>query len=316
MNPRPATKERKKKLYAFTSLDAAGQGRKTQILFLMVSLLAHGFFFSGMLFFQHFERTKPLPKVIQVDLVSFIPGTEGAAEIPQPPTKKAVEAEPEKATETAEVPLDAKSAPDPAETTAPEPVATLKPEISLKTKPKNLKEIMAATEKKREEKKEKKPEKQPKPEVNPEKELEKARQKIAEKVDTQNEQQISNALKRLKESVAARGSEGDQGQGSGSSQKGYKPMDLYKMVLQSAIQQNWVFNDVLAQMDQNLQVTILIKILKSGEIRDITYETRSGNRYLDESAKKAIERANPLPELPQGMRSFDVGVIFTPKGLK
>jgi len=69
-------------------------------------------------------------------------------------------------------------------------------------------------------------------------------------------------------------------------------------------------------MNQNLEVRILIKILKSGEIRDIIYETKSGNRYLDESAKKAIKKANPLPALPGGMRSYDVVVIFTPKGLK
>ena len=88
------------------------------------------------------------------------------------------------------------------------------------------------------------------------------------------------------------------------------------MVLGSQIEQNWVFNDTLARIDQNLEVRILIKILKSGEIRDIIYETRSGNQYLDESAKKAIKKTNPLPPLPPGMYSYDVVVIFTPKGLK
>ncbi len=88
------------------------------------------------------------------------------------------------------------------------------------------------------------------------------------------------------------------------------------MILGAKIEQNWVFNDALARMDQNLEVRILIKILKSGRIRDIIYETRSGNRYLDDSAKKAIKKADPLPQLPAGMRSYDVVVIFTPKGLK
>jgi TonB family protein len=87
-------------------------------------------------------------------------------------------------------------------------------------------------------------------------------------------------------------------------------------VLQSSIQQNWVFNETLAGLDQNLEVRILIKILKNGEIRDIIYETRSGNPYLDQSAKRAIQRANPLPSLPPGMTSYDVVVIFTPKGLR
>jgi len=80
--------------------------------------------------------------------------------------------------------------------------------------------------------------------------------------------------------------------------------------------QNWVFNDILARMDKNLEVVVLIKILKNGEIRDIIYETKSGNRYLDESAKKAIKKSNPLPPLPAGRRSYDLGLIFTPRGLK
>jgi colicin import membrane protein len=98
--------------------------------------------------------------------------------------------------------------------------------------------------------------------------------------------------------------------------QGYSPLDLYKLALQSAIEQNWVFNDMLARMDQHLEVRVMIKILKSGEIRDIAYETKSGNRYLDESAKKAIHRANPLPKLPAGEASWDLVVIFTPKGMK
>ena len=317
MDSRPGLKDRKKILHGFTGLEGTGQDKKTLALFFLVSLLAHGLFFTGIMFFHHFERTQPLPKVIRVDLVSVIPGPEGKTKTPESAMKKSQTPEPKALTETAEIPLDSKPAQEQPQEPVPEPVATLKPDISLKTKPKNLKEIMAAKEKeKKKEEDKKKPEKRLKPKADPEKELEKARQQIAEKLEAQEEQQISDALKRIQESVKSHGSGTGQGQGSGSPQKGYKPIDLYKMVLQSAIEQNWVFNDVLARMDQDLQVRILIKILKSGEIRDITYETRSGNRYLDESAKKAIKRASPLPELPQGMRSYDVVVIFTPKGLK
>ncbi len=91
---------------------------------------------------------------------------------------------------------------------------------------------------------------------------------------------------------------------------------LYQTILKSIISQNWVFNDAMARMNQNLEVEVLIKILKSGEIRDVTFMTKSGNQYLDESAKKAIQRSNPLPELPKGMPGYDLIVNFTPKGLK
>lgn len=106
------------------------------------------------------------------------------------------------------------------------------------------------------------------------------------------------------------------GTNSDNEKKKYKAIDLYNLVIGSAIEQNWIFNDILAKMDQDLEVRILIKILKSGEIRDIIYETKSGNRYLDESAKKAVKKANPLPRLPAGLHSYDVGLIFTPKGLQ
>jgi TonB family protein len=148
------------------------------------------------------------------------------------------------------------------------------------------------------------------------KSLEVARKNLEKKIGDQNKNAIAEALSRLEKKKQDRGTTKQKGKVSaGVGEKGYKPIDRYKMVLGSEIEQNWVFNDILAGLDQNLEVRILIKILKSGEIRDIIYETKSGNRYLDESAKKAIKKTNPLPPLPPGMRSYDVVVIFTPRGL-
>ncbi len=165
--------------------------------------------------------------------------------------------------------------------------------------------------------------KKTKPKVDTQKELKKAREALVKKVEDQNQEQISDALKRMRAAIKKKEADVNSkglgtgvGQGTGIGKQGSDPILLYQMVLKSAIEQNWVFNDIMARMDKNLEVRILIKILKSGEIRDITYETKSGNQYLDESAKKAINRSNPLPELPKGMASYDVGVIFTPKGLK
>ncbi len=323
MEYRPGLKEDKDKAKrGFSGPDHKIRDRKTMGVFILISILAHGLCFSAILFFHHIEINKPVPKVVRVDLVSFVPSATGPV---SQPVKEPVSQSPDMAggipTKTA--PDLEEIVPDPVASPEPEPLAMLKPDVSLKAKPKNLKDILAAKEKQRNQKKSKKktPRKKLKPKVDAEKVLKEARQKIAQKIDAQKEQQIATALKRIQESVETRGDAAgadgpNQYSGAVSGKKGYKPIDLYKMVLQSAIEQNWVFNDVLAQMDQTLQVRILIKILKSGEIRDITYETRSGNRYLDESAKKAIKRANPLPELPQGMRSYDVVVIFTPKGLK
>ncbi|MDA3789087.1 MAG: TonB family protein [Desulfobacula sp.] len=292
---------------------------KTGIIFFSVSLIVHALFFYGIIFFQQFRLSKPMPPFVQVDLVSFsaepvtreLPGKEETfKEIPKETHKETPKEE--------EIPITPLPAtPPPAKIRE---IPSITPDVSLKTKPKNLKDLMAQQEKKKkasEEKIKEKPVKKRPP--DPDKILDKARKNLEKEIENQNKTKIAQALNRIQKKVQDQGTT-KQGEGSqasaGPGKKGYTPIDLYKMVLGSQIEQNWVFNDTLARLDQNLEVRILIKILKSGEIRDIIYETRSGNQYLDESAKKAIKKTNPLPSLPPGMYSYDVVVIFTPKGLK
>lgn len=297
------------------------EGRAGFFIICFGSLIVHCLLFAGVVALHDFELTKPKARVVQVDLVSFFSGPAGdpsdfpALPEPQPESTPNAHSASESAVPVSKKPAQAK------ENTKPRPVPTLKPDISLKSKPKNLKELMAVKEKpkkkelQKKEPVEKKPAEKLKPKPAPEKKLEQAREALAKKVEDQQQEQILQAFKRLQAAVAKQGG-ASQGQGTGSGNYGKDPMALYKMLLKSALEQNWVFNDTLAQMDQALEVRIMIKILKSGEIRDIVFETKSGNRYLDESAKKAIKRANPLPELPQGMKHYDVVVGFTPKGLK
>ncbi|MCP4671193.1 MAG: TonB family protein [Desulfobacula sp.] len=280
--------------------NSGNHGRNIGILFIIISVFAHGLFFFSLIFFQDFKLPKSMPPVIQIDLVSFAPEP-----VLEDSAKKEVESS--KGGVTIKKAVIKKKQ---------RQIPTIKPDISLKTKPKNLKALIASKKKKITKKKEKKPVKKvkPKKEVDPDKALKKARDELEKKVEDQNQERLAQALQRLQKKVKGQGTQ--QNSGDENAKKGYKPIDLYKMVLGSAIEQNWVFSDVLARMDQNLEVRILVKILKSGVIRDIIYETRSGNRYLDESAKKAIKKANPLPQLPAGRHSYDVIVIFTPKGLK
>ncbi|CCK79515.1 cell envelope integrity protein TolA [Desulfobacula toluolica] len=304
-------------------------GRKTGIVFFSISVVLHGLFFCGMIFCQDIKLSKPLPSVIQIDLVSFSP--EPAFEEPA----KSQDYSTKKGEAINNAPIIQKAPVIKKNRTIP----NFKPDISLKAKPKNLKDLIALQEKKRKEsdnKKENKPvekkpvekkpvEKKPvekkkaKKEIDPEKVLESARKQLEKKVEDQSQAKLEQALSRIQKKVQEQGKANeDQGKGAyaGYGKKGYEPIELYKMVLGSRIEQNWVFNETLARMNQGLEVRILIKVLKSGEIRDIIYETRSGNRYLDESAKKAIKKANPLPQLPGGRHSYDVIVIFTPRGLK
>ncbi len=281
------------------------QSRKIGTVFFIVSILLHCIFFLGVIFFQEFKQSKPLPPVIQIDLVSFAP---------EPLLEESTESEAK--SQKDDVPVKKSTIKNPEIKKKSRKIPTIKADISLKTKPKNLKELIALKEKKTEKKKEKKPvEKiEPKQEVDPDKVLKEAREQLEKQVEERTQDRLAQALSRLQEKVKDQGSKQNP-ISTGYGKKG-TPKDIYNQIIKFAFQKNWVFNDTLARMDQKLEVRILLKILKSGEIRDIIYETRSDNRYLDESAKKAIKKANPLPPLPAGMHSYDLLIGFSPKGLK
>lgn len=289
-----------------SALDSDDNHNHMGFFYIGVSILAHLFFLIAMLFLQNLHFTKPLPPVIQVELISFAPEpvfedlSSGQEETVQ---EKVVDPAADITPETKEVKAIPKKSP-------PKEVEIKKPDISLKTKPKNLQELIDNKQKKEEKK--------------PVKKVEKPKEEKTEEPGDETDEQIAIALSRLEKLVQAQNQnktdQNSDSQGKGSSQgtgkKNYTPIDLYNMVLASAITQNWVFNDRLANMDKTLETTVLITILKNGELREVFFETRSGNNYLDESAEKAIRKANPLPELPKGYSSYTVGLIFTPKGLK
>lgn len=284
--------------------------------FLAISLVAHICFFLTLVLVQEVDFSTPKPRVVRVDLVSFAPGPAGT-----PSASESVPPERPRELTRADVSLESPRVDAPEAPPAPPVPVVKKPDISLKKKPKNIKELIAKRDKKTVENKKTKTLK-PKPKKDPERELEQARQALAKKVEAQDRKKISQALERMKAAIAARDAETTQGAGQGSDpggglgRNGFGPLELYKMILASVVNQNWVFNDVLAGMNPNLEVRVFVKILKSGEIRDISYETKSGNQYFDESAKNALRRSNPLPELPKGMASYDVVLVFNPKGLK
>ncbi|MFK5953390.1 MAG: cell envelope integrity protein TolA [Desulfobacterium sp.] len=154
----------------------------------------------------------------------------------------------------------------------------------------------------------------------PEKVLASAKKQMAQSVKKQEKSSLDTALKRLRKKVAAQGSKrggmfGTNGTSMTGNGKKTRAIDLYNLELMYRIQQNWAFNFQLAGGKDTSEVRILIKILKSGHIRDIWFETRSGNRLLDESALKAVKKSDPLSPLPGGYDSYDVGLIFTPSGL-
>jgi colicin import membrane protein len=93
---------------------------------------------------------------------------------------------------------------------------------------------------------------------------------------------------------------------------------IYQAEITYQIQKNWAFSEQLAGADKNLEVLLGIKIMTSGDIAEVWFDQKSGNRHLDESAHRAVMKSSPLPALPKGLFDsyYTVGLRFGPEGLK
>ncbi len=96
-----------------------------------------------------------------------------------------------------------------------------------------------------------------------------------------------------------------------------KLIDIYRVEIAYQIQKNWAFSESLAGGRTNLVVELAFTVMPGGEIKDIWFDTRSGNQYLDESAYKAVMKSNPVNPHPPGLseKVVYVGLRFGPKGL-
>lgn len=152
---------------------------------------------------------------------------------------------------------------------------------------------------------------------------------IEKKVEATRPDQITQALDRLKDEVG-RTEEVEQQKHKdlkspaipGAAETGAKRvlelLDIYRIEVAYQVQRNWAFVEQLAGGRTDFEVELAFKIMPSGEIRDIWFDKRSGNSYLDESAKKAVLKSNPVRPHPPGVTKpfVIVGLRFGPKGLK
>lgn len=153
--------------------------------------------------------------------------------------------------------------------------------------------------------------------------------RIEKKVEEARPDQIIQAIDRLKDKVGKTGELEKQKQNAvkgpaipGDSQPGRKRalelLDIYRIEVAYRIQKNWAFSEQLAGGRTDLVAELAFTIMPDGEIRDIWFDKRSGNSYLDESAHKAILKSNPVRPHPKGVVRpvVTVGLRFTPKGVK
>ena len=263
-----------------------------------VSLVLHGLAISAVFFLPNLSSTRTFySPVYSVRLVTPPPAPEAKSEGAQPaPAVPAAPASP--------------------------PVAAEKPKAKEKEKPVSL------APKKEEPKKE-----EPKKEDS-EKEIREAIDRLRQKRESKNiesaiekirsekeSRQVESAIEgiRKKVTISSKGaveSHEPSSRGASTDVMTIKHKIYYNLIWKR-IRSGWVLPDAALAGQKNLEAIIGIRISPNGQIEDIQFEKKSGNPIFDESALRAIQKANPLPPLPPGFEGerFDVGVRFTPSDL-
>ncbi len=274
------------------------------------------------------ERSR-LPSVINVTMVSLselAPGGPAAAPAPRPAAPAPAAPAPAKP-----VPAPAAPAPPPAKTESvlppppvkaptpvpPAPAVVPEKAVSL-APPKTEAPAEVVPPVKTSVKKET---------FKPEATVQKAIEKIEAAVDTGRPAAVAEAIQRLKAANTGNAgierlkrqeaSGGISGGGRGGGSLGLEPIDVYRLEIAYEVNRNWALSEVLTAGHGDLVAEVAFKVLPNGQIQDIWFDRSSGNSYLDESARRAILKSNPLPPHPKDLgRPFvTVGLRFTPQGV-
>jgi colicin import membrane protein len=288
-------------LYPFTVNQ--NQGRLLMSM-MALSALGHLLFLAAMHFAPGLDRSPgPMPGVIDVSLVSLPGPGPGPAPAPEPVSAPAPE------------PQKQASVPPPEVSTAP-PAEEPQPEVSLQ--PSKEEQFAPKTSLK-------------KKTFEPQKAVQKAIDKLEQEVDASRPTEVQEALERLRRKVSESEARGrvqvqpEQGAGTGGGGmpgggggRAVTLLDIYKVEIAFQVQRNWAFSESMAGGAKQLQTLIVFKVMPDGEIKDIRFTRKSGNRLLDESAYKAIVKSNPVDPHPAGLRRayVEVPLRFTPEGIQ
>lgn len=92
---------------------------------------------------------------------------------------------------------------------------------------------------------------------------------------------------------------------------------MYYAAITNRLLQFWALPESM-QKQSNLLSTAVITINKNGQIADIFFETRSGDRVFDQFVQHTIRAANPMPAIPAAMRKqrVEIGLNFKPGGIQ
>lgn len=81
----------------------------------------------------------------------------------------------------------------------------------------------------------------------------------------------------------------------------------YMINLQKKIKQNWL----PPRKTTNKKVVMLLKINKSGELITSKISNSSGDKEVDDSAIKAVDKSKPFTPLPESYKGESIDILFT-----
>ena len=253
-----------------------------------LSILCHLLFFSSVIFLPQLQFDRAfIPSAVEVDLVSLPPA---GSRLPGRRVKVSPPARIEKTPE----PVQPKQEPLSSAKTKPE----AEPEQPVSVAPKQL-EMKKSLKKKT---------------FNASKVIKSAIAKIEEKAPKSRPHSVIQAIDKLQEEVDDEAGVVVRGGSAvgGANKRTLELLDIYNAEIWHQIQKNWAFSQEMVRGRTDLEATIIVKIMKKGEVRDMWFEKRSGNRYFDDSVFKAVKKSDPLPPLPDSYRGpfYEVGFRF------
>ena len=113
-----------------------------------------------------------------------------------------------------------------------------------------------------------------------------------------------------------------QGQTSGGEKMAGKEqvnglLATYYGQVERLIKQQWGLPQGVSSRS-NIETIVTIRIRNDGVLTYAAFEKSSGNRYLDESAMRAVKRVSRFPVFPEWLKGSDleIGVKFNPSELR
>lgn len=278
------------------------------------------------------------PPAAKAPAPSQTPAKAPAASAPPPPPPPAAPPMAKKIVPVAEVPNKVEPAPAPPPTPAPVKAISLKPlkqkivktvkepepEIPPKKNEQDLKKVQKLAEAlKQEALKEEaiKEETLRKEMIKREQTILTERARLAQEALDQERQLMARSNRAQARMAALEGAESAAGPQSNTPAVSGSSTNLlesqYQAAIASRLQQFWSIPEHL-QKDPNLLATVVITIKIDGEVANMVFESKSGDRLFDQYVSKTIEAANPLPPIPPALKKqrYEIGFRFKPGSIQ